>query len=236
LDGDGTPDIVLPCLFYSGAFKGNGDGTFPGAAPIWLVPVAGAFKFVDLNGDGHPDILVSSGSVGLHVVLSSGRKVPLINQGGVVNRGSFASGQPIGPGGFVSLFGTNLSSQTVAAAAILLPTTLNQVSVTINGEAAPLYFVSSGQSSVQAPWDLNTSGTASVVVTNNGASRPTVQVATAVDSPAVLNDGAGHAIAINLDGKVAAASGAVPGLTTHPAKRGQAIIFYATGLGTVSGL
>jgi len=49
-----------------------------------------------------------------------------------------------------------------------LPTSLDGVSVTINGSAAFVYYISPGQINVQAPTDGST-GTVSVVVTNNGA-------------------------------------------------------------------
>ena len=42
-----------------------------------------------------------------------------------------------------------------------------------------------------------------------------------------------RAIAVNPDGTLAWPSGLIPGLTTHPAKVGDVIIIYATGLGAV---
>jgi uncharacterized protein (TIGR03437 family) len=61
-----------------------------------------------------------------------------------VNGGTFLAGSSISPGGFVSIFGTDLAAtgpQGVGARSIPLPTILSNVSVTINGEAAPIYFV-----------------------------------------------------------------------------------------------
>lgn len=156
---------------------------------------------------------------------------PLI--GGIVNGGSFVAGQAIAPGSIVSIFGSKLAPDpSLTASTIPLPLSLNNVSVTINGEQAPLYFVSSGQINVQAPWDLDTSGPATVLVSNNGTSSPPAQVSTLAVSPAVLSY-MGDAIAINLDGHLALAPGTIPGLTTHPVARGDAIQLYATGLGAV---
>jgi uncharacterized protein (TIGR03437 family) len=49
-----------------------------------------------------------------------------------------------------------------------------------------------------------------------------------------LQYGIGQAIATNLDGTLVAPTGSIPGLITRPAKPGDAIIVYATGLGAVS--
>jgi uncharacterized protein (TIGR03437 family) len=71
-----------------------------------------------------------------------------------------------------------------------------------------------------------------VIVTSNSVSSEAANVSTAALSPAVfaLN---GHAIAINLDGTLAAPAGSIFGLTTHPVKRGGIVQVYATGLGPV---
>jgi uncharacterized protein (TIGR03437 family) len=79
-------------------------------------------------------------------------------------------------------------------------------------------------------------GTATVVVTNNGAASSPASFNVAASAPGIfaVQFGVGQAIAINLDGTLAAPAGSIPGLTTHPAKKGDAIIIYANGLGQVS--
>lgn len=138
----------------------------------------------------------------------------------------------------MSIFGTNLantSPQGEIAPSIPLPTSLSNVSVTVNGEVAPIYFVSPLQVNIQAPWDLDTTKPAAVIVTNNGVSSAAANVSTASMAPAVLSLN-GQAIAINLDGTLAAPAGSIFGLTTHPVKRGEVIQVYATGLGSVKPL
>jgi len=64
-----------------------------------------------------------------------------------------------------------LGSSLAQADTIPLSTTLNNVSVTFNGIAAPLLFVSGGQVNAQMPWNVlssGTTGTVNVVVTRNG--------------------------------------------------------------------
>ncbi|MBI2063835.1 MAG: hypothetical protein HYT65_02485 [Candidatus Yanofskybacteria bacterium] len=66
----------------------------------------------------------------------------------VVNGASFKPGL-VAPGEIISLFGTGLAGYTVAAGTLPLPTELGDARVTINGENAPLYYVSPGQINAQ---------------------------------------------------------------------------------------
>src|ERR1035441_3697013 len=59
--------------------------------------------------------------------------------GGIVNSGSYYAGAGVAPGSIVSIFGTNLASQTATAGSLPLPTSLGDVSsVTFNGVPAAL--------------------------------------------------------------------------------------------------
>lgn len=65
-----------------------------------------------------------------------GRRLPVMNNGGVVHGASFGA-QPPPAGSIGSLFGMYLSSVTQVAASLPLPTSLGAVSVQINGVAVP---------------------------------------------------------------------------------------------------
>jgi uncharacterized protein (TIGR03437 family) len=158
-----------------------------------------------------------------------------------VNGASFTAG-PVAPGSIAAIFGTNLAGSLATASTVPLSTALADVNVTINGEPAPLYFVSpdqpgkpgTAQINIQIPYDIP-GGSANVVVnrTSAGSSQPAAVQIAAV-APGILQ-ASGHAIAINnSDGTLAAAAGSIPGLTTHPATAGDALIIYATGLGAVT--
>jgi uncharacterized protein (TIGR03437 family) len=177
---------------------------------------------------------------------TSSAQTPVIAPNGIVNGATFAPG-PIAPGSIASIFGSNLAGSLSSASTIPLSTALADVTVTINGKPAPLYFVSpdqagktgSAQINIQIPFDVlpagTTSGNVDVTVnrTANGSSQPaTVQIAPV--SPGILQTN-GIAIAINnADGTIAAAPGAIQGLTTHAATAGDILILYATGLGAVT--
>jgi len=164
-------------------------------------------------------------------------QTPAVPPGGVVD--AAAGSSPVAPGALVSIFGSNLASALAVANSVPISTSLGNVSVTFNGIAAPLLFVSTGQVNAQLPWDVlssGTVGTANMVVTSNGQASPSVSVAVGPFSPGIFSSGT-QAIAYgNSDGIIAAAPGAIPGLTTHPAKVNDplTLVILATGLGAVN--
>lgn len=167
-------------------------------------------------------------------------QTPTVSSGGVLNGASFAKGVPITPGSLISIFGTQLASTTAEADTIPLSTKLGGVTVQfVNGSttsSAPMLFANSTQINAQVPWDLvpaGTTATVNVIVNNNGVASAPAAVTVGPFSPGVFASG-GRAIAVNQDGTLAWPTGAVSGLTTHPAKPGDVIIVYATGLGAVS--
>src|SRR5579862_2921511 len=157
----------------------------------------------------------------------------------VLNGASFATGQPITGGSLISIFGTNLATGVASADTVPLSKSLGGVIVQFeNGDTkiqAPILFVNPTQLNVEVPWGLvpaGTSATVKVVVNSNG-NLPSTQVQVAPFSPGVFQS-SNLAVAVNFsDGTLAWPVGAVPGLTTHPAKAGDTLVVYATGLGAV---
>ncbi len=179
--------------------------------------------------------------------LVASAQTPAISTGGILNGASFATGQPITPGSLISIFGTSLASAVAQADSIPLATALGNVTVNFVTPAGTfpgrLLYVQNddpskgitSQINLQVPWDVIPAGTTAnvnVVVTSNGVSSAPTPVSVGPYSPGVFASG-GRAIAVNSDGTLAWPAGAVAGLTTHPAKTGDALIVYATGLGQV---
>lgn len=168
--------------------------------------------------------------------------LPTVASGGVVNGASFAPNQPLTAGSIASLFGTDLASSTAYASTTPLPKTLGGASVTVSSSAgsfqAPLFLVSPFQVNVQLPWELLGHSQATLTVTFSGASSNSITLAMTATSPGIFSlnsQGSGPgAILISDSADLAQAAGSVPGRTARPAKRGEYISIYCTGLGAVS--
>jgi len=90
---------------------------------------------------------------------------PSINTGGVVDAARFSP--TVAPGGIAALFGAELADGPEAAAGTPLPLEMQGTRVFVDGQTAPLFFVSEGQINFQVPYGVGTTGTASVVVQHN---------------------------------------------------------------------
>ena len=119
------------------------------------------------------------------------------------------------PGMVLSVFGTQLAPQTEAASAVPLPLSMQGVAATINGVAAPLYFVSSQQLNIQVPYTtaLNTPVTLNV---NNNGSITTFQFTLSAEAPGIFTASGGTIVP----------SGA--------GTRGKSATLFLTGAGTVN--
>jgi uncharacterized protein (TIGR03437 family) len=164
---------------------------------------------------------------------------PSVAAGGVLNAASFDKAMPVTPGSLISIFGSNLAATTATADSIPLSTVLGGVNVKVNGVDAPLngvfHTANGDQINAQLPWNVEP-GSAQVVVTRNGVPGQAQSFQVGQFSPGIFSVqfGVGQAIAINLDGSLAAPAGSIPGLATHPAKAGDTVIILATGLGPVT--
>ena len=144
----------------------------------------------------------------------------------VVNASSsVAGGTP--PGSIFAIYGNNLATASAQPSKVPLPTTLLTTSVTVNGEAAPLFYVGDGQINAQMPWDIQP-GVATVVVKNGSSTSNTVAVmvpATAVPGIAVQYP-TNQAVVVNQN-----LSENTP---TAPAHVGDTVVAYFTGGGPVN--
>jgi len=162
---------------------------------------------------------------------AAGGSAPSIT--GVVNGASFQPG--IAAGSWVTVQGANLASgtRTWRADEIVngnLPTKLDDVSVTINGKPAAVYFISPTQLNVQAPSDTATGPVPVVVTTAAGASAPfTAQLQSF--SPAFFLWTGKYAVATRPDFSWVGKPDLFPGVATTPAKPGDVIILWGTGFG-----
>ena len=92
----------------------------------------------------------------------------------VVSAASGVAGA-VPPGSIFAVYGGDLTTGSAQATKIPLSTTLLNTSVTVNGEAAPLFYVSEGQINAQMPLDIQP-GVASMVVRSGASTSNTIAV------------------------------------------------------------
>jgi uncharacterized protein (TIGR03437 family) len=177
-------------------------------------------------------------------VLGCALAQPSVATNGVINNASYAVGQAVAPGSVVSIFGSGLAAATLGFDSVPLSVALGSPAVEVffnDDDPAPLYFVSSGQINAQLPWDLPTSGTVSITVKNGSVTSASMPVPMAPAAPGIYSipSGVGYAVAFNnvfngnTDAALAAPTNANLGYPSHPAKAGDVLTVYATGLGPV---
>jgi len=167
----------------------------------------------------------------------------------IVNGASFLPSNGISPGGIAIVTGVGILpgiQGLVAGNNIVgpLPTTLQGVSITFNGVAAPIYYLmNSGgveQVAVQVPFEIMnllvnpTTGApattnVSVIVTASSGTPGTISVPVKPFAPGIFettNGGQTYAVAQRPDGSYVSPA--------NPAQQGEDITLYVTGLGQVS--
>ena len=128
-----------------------------------------------------------------------------------------AYNQSYAPGMVLTILGSQLSPVTQAAGFVPLPVQIAGVSVTVNGIAAPLYYVSPGQLNVQIPYETAANATAVLKVNNNGHS-VSVSFVVAAAAPGIFTD----------------ANGAPVPSTSGSRSQHPTLLLYLTGYGAVT--
>ena len=138
---------------------------------------------------------------------------------------------PFAPNQIVSLYGSDLAYSTEAAGGAnirdnLLPDRLARVQVLVmSGKAGipvPLLYVSAEQINFVLPDSLDP-GEYDIVVAREGTSGPLARIGLQDVAPAFVENPAGIAVATHADG--------APVTADSPARPGEVVVLYATGLG-----
>ena len=207
-------------------------GTAPSTASVSVSPAGlsagtynGAIQITAASASNSP--------LSMPVTLTVAPAAPAVTVTGVVNAGSYQPG--IASGTWISIFGTNLSQSTYGwqASDIVngaLPTTLQGVSVTVNGLPAYVDYVSATQINALAP-DDDTLGPVPVQVTAAGATSNVVSVQKSLFAPAFLTFDGTHVAALHADYSLVGAPNLLPGVVTTPAQPGETILLYGVGFG-----
>ena len=160
--------------------------------------------------------------------------VPRVEAADMRNAASFVPA--LAPGALFSVFGENLSyGRRVADLLAPWPDRLNAVEIRINGLKVPLLFVGPGQINGQLPFNLALTAP-TLQPSNANTAGQTVRLAPLLESaPGIFTlsmDGRGQgAVLVANSAIVAAPQNSVPG--ARPARHGESIEIYCTGLGQV---
>ncbi|MFN0101998.1 MAG: choice-of-anchor V domain-containing protein [Bryobacteraceae bacterium] len=159
---------------------------------------------------------------------------PEIKSGGVVVIGSYAAG--VVTGSWVSIFGNNLSATTkdwggLISAAGDFPTSIDGVSVTVDGKTAFMNYVSPGQVNIQVPDLAGKVGPVQVIVKNAVGESLPFSVNAAKENPSLFSYNVGtknYPAAVRGDAAIIGPAGTAG---VVPAKTGEVILIFGTGFG-----
>jgi uncharacterized protein (TIGR03437 family) len=167
---------------------------------------------------------------------------PNLFTGGVVNGATFTPASnpngAVAPGTIVAVFGTSLTGGNSCIAPTCFPsfqdgrllTTMAGVQVTINGAPVPIFYATPTQLGVQMPMELSGSS-ATILVTAGGQASAQRTVIMTPASPGIFTlsqDGQGAGAITHSDQLGTLVS------TQNPARPGEVVVIYATGLGQVT--
>jgi uncharacterized protein (TIGR03118 family) len=141
---------------------------------------------------------------------------------------------------YVTIKGTDLAAtkrtwQAADFVANKLPTALDGVTVTMNGEAAYIYYISPVQINLLTPSDLPSTGQITVQISNNGLTAATLNIAAQAVAPSLflINSdkyvNARHSNNVSVIGPTTLIAN-----VTTPAAPGETIVLYATGCGATT--
>jgi len=154
---------------------------------------------------------------------------PAVQFGGVVDAANYCirANCYLAPGSLVSMFGSQLANQTVAAAATPLPTTLATTQVLVNGTPAELVYVSYGQINFRLPSAPPNAARWIISVQRDGQSSNMVSAKYTSTAPSIFTvDQSGQGY-----GAILLAGQGIVANNTNPATRGNYVEVYGTGLG-----
>lgn len=179
----------------------------------------------DATGSGFTQVMMP--------MVVGGGAIPQITPAGVTNGASFVGGT-VAPGIIATVFGSGLTTNLtgiVQAESIPLPTVLSGTSVLVDGRLAPLFAIANvnglEQVNFQVPWEVAGKESVTVVVSNQGISGNAVQVNLAPAQPGVFMFGENSGVIVHgVSNQLVTAS--------NPARPGEVVVVYATGLGAVS--
>ena len=169
-----------------------------------------------------------------HGLLGSLQAAPVMaTTNPVVNGASFLAG--MSQYSWITVLGSNLSSTTriwnttTDIISGKLPTSLDGVTVTVDGKPAYVYYISPVQINALVPAD-STLGSVQVTTANQGLTSNTASATMTATSPAFFITKSNYVAAVHANGTIVGPTTLYPNNST-PAAKNEQIMLYATGFG-----
>jgi len=229
--GDGLINAYDPT---TGAYQGtlqDQTGTNIALPGLWSLYVGNG-----VSGGDKDTVYFTAGPGGQkHGILGSIQANPNVAASAITNAAQAAGG--IAPNTFITIKGMNLAAtkRSLAAADIvnsLLPTTVDGVTVTVNGQPAFITYISPVQINLVTPVELPTSGSVTVSVSNHGLTSAALNVSPQPLAPALFLI-SGYAAALHANNTVVGPTTLVANNST-PAAPGETIVMFGTGFGVTN--
>ncbi len=133
----------------------------------------------------------------------------------------------VAPGGFISVYGAQMSPTNIATSQIPLPTALGQSCLVVNGTPIPLMYVSGGQVNAQLP--LDTAGNVTMAIHTPAGVSNNFNMVVSSAAPAIFLSGtAGPETGLATVFRAANGQLVTP---TNPVRPGDTVVIYLTGMG-----
>jgi len=228
-----TPDGVINTIAGSSGPGYAGDG---GAATSAKLNFPTGIALDPSNGNLY---IADSGN---NVVRQLTPTAPAVSAGGVISASAFGGLPAIAPGGWIEIYGTNLSTDERQWGAAdfqgaQAPNSLDGTSVTIGGQQAFVDFISGRQVNAQVPSNVATGSQTLTVKTPSGTTAAYTVTVNAIE-PGLLTQytvaGIQYLGAFSTAGTPILPPGAVAGVTSQRAKAGDTIVLYGVGFGPVT--
>ena len=173
----------------------------------------------------NPERLLA-GSQSLVVAVRSKQDPPVVPAAGVVSAAGVQSYAPLAPGAMITIYGQDLAEVTQAASSFPLPTQIGSTRIVIGGRELPLLFVSPGQINALVPSDITVNTRHQLLVRRASTYGLPVPLDVASAQPAIFTanlSGSGQGIIVDVNNRLNNPS--------NPARAGDTVILYASGLG-----
>jgi uncharacterized protein (TIGR03437 family) len=228
LNGTGGVGVAItanPARLGAGDYNGTVTVNSNGANSPTLIPVS-----LNVVAQGTPPAIIWP-----RIVIPSAYSLNALE--------SLTTPDTTAPGGIVAIYGVGfLEGDPITITTFPLPTQVGSgnTQVLVNGVAAPIFYASYGQITIQIPYETSVAQDAQIEVVRNGISSPIGTVPMATSAPEILQFGCAfanncgygfYAIGVNFSDGSFPLPVTSPIPNSHPAKVGDVVTFYGVGFG-----